>query len=200
MARINFVDDSLYTEILGAPQTANLLRAIFNAPSWAEAFVKLGIVQMTRSALPRGDRELVFMRMAHKHRAPYLAHNHQAGALNSGLTAEQLQELQKRDYAPHQFSPRQLSILSLVDAAGLPAQADGARVEEARTHLSDEEMIEVFGVIGLAFTVSCITVSLDVELDGEPLKHMEALKTALGPADQMRAQPVDGTDAPTVER
>lgn len=182
MARINFVDDSFYTEILGAPQTANLLRAIFNAPYWAEAFVRLGIVQMTRSALPRGDRELIFMRMAHKHRAPYIVDNHQSGALNSGLTAAQLQELQKPSYAPEMFSPRQLSILSLVDAAGLPAQADGARIEEARTHLGDEEMIEVFGVIGLAFTISCITVSLDIEPDGEPFKHMQALKNALGTA------------------
>jgi len=56
MARIDYVEDSVYTEILGAPQTANLLRAIFNAPPWAEAFVRLGIVQMTRSALPLESR------------------------------------------------------------------------------------------------------------------------------------------------
>lgn len=181
MARIDYVEDSVYTDILGAPQTANLLRAIFNAPPWAEAFVRLGIVQMTRSALPRVDRELIFIRMAHKHRARYILHNHHDGAVKSGLTSEQMQELQNSDHAPENFSQRQLSILALVDAAGLPAEADGALVQEAKSHLSDEEIIEVFGVIGLAFTVSCITVSLDISPDGEPFKHMDALKSALSP-------------------
>jgi hypothetical protein len=83
--------------------------------------------------------------MVHKHRTGYILHNHHDGAVKSGLTSEQMQELQKPGHAPAHFSPRQLSILALVDAAGLPAEADGALVREAKSHLSDAEIIEVFG-------------------------------------------------------
>jgi hypothetical protein len=59
--------------------------------------------------------------------------------------------------------------------------ADGALVREAKSHLSDEEIIEVPGVIGLAFTVSCITVPLDIAPDDETFNPMDALKSALSP-------------------
>lgn len=36
-------------------------------------------------------------------------------------------------------------------------------------------------MIGLAFTVSYITVSLDIAPDGEPFKHVDSLKSALRP-------------------
>ncbi len=49
---------------------------------------------MTRSALPRVDCELIFIRMALMHRAGYILHNHHDGAEKFGLTSEQMQALQ----------------------------------------------------------------------------------------------------------
>jgi alkylhydroperoxidase family enzyme len=181
MERIEYVEDRVYTDVLKTPQKANLLRAIFNAPIWAEAFVRMVGVQMTALALPDADRELVILRMARKHRAEYVRGMHEGLARKAGLTDAQISELQEPNYKPGTFSERQLSILALVDAAGEPAQSDGPLVLKTKKFLSDQEIVELFGVIGAAFTVSCITVSLDIPLDRLPLEEMESFAEAIRP-------------------
>jgi len=178
MARIGYVDDHIYTDILRASQKANLLRAIFNAPVWAEAFVKIVGIQMSNLALPPADRELVLLRMAQKHGAEYVRGMHEDLARNAGLTETQIEALQIAKFPVDVFSDRQRSILALVDAVGLTRVPEEV-VLAVKRHLNDRQIIELFGVIGAAFTVACITVSLDVELDRLPPEELASFVAAV---------------------
>src|SRR5215510_11239046 len=107
MALINYVPDDLYTSILGSPVTANLLRAIFNAPAWAQAFVKLSVTQMSELELPADDRELVILRTAFNYSAPYIEGMHEGVAVRHGITPEQIGELRKSNYDENVFNLKQ---------------------------------------------------------------------------------------------
>ncbi|WJH40210.1 carboxymuconolactone decarboxylase family protein [Aliirhizobium terrae] len=93
MSLVSFVPDEIYTKTLGSPQTANLLRVAFNAPAWAEAFVKMAAVQLSALSLKPEHRELAFLRTASYLGGRYAWAGHENLARKSGVTEKQIEAI-----------------------------------------------------------------------------------------------------------
>jgi alkylhydroperoxidase family enzyme len=165
LALISYVDDEVYQKSLGSPQVGNVLRALFLSPNWAKCFVHLASVQMNGIALPPIDRELVILHAGHFLGAEYVVAQHGAIAEIVGITKQQQNAIKNGNYQNGDFSKRQQALLNLVQAVANRNYADDAVLAEAKRHFSDQELIEIVGVHGVAYTVSSITSTFRIEVD-----------------------------------
>ncbi|QYD67953.1 hypothetical protein KZJ38_16825 [Paraburkholderia edwinii] len=165
MALIKYVDDEVYQEALGSPQVANLLRALFNSPDWAKAFSHLAGVQMSKLALPAADREVVLLQTGAIFNADYVWAQHEGISEVVGISERQRNAIKIGDYADEIFSVRQQTLLKFVRSIADRQDSLGACLAEAKAHFTDQELVEIIGLHGFAYTVSSITSVLQIEPD-----------------------------------
>jgi alkylhydroperoxidase family enzyme len=164
MARISFVDDEVYQQILGSQQTANLLRIIFHSPKWAESFVRLAAVQMSSLSLDPICRELVILQSARMFGAAYVWAQHLGISAVVGVSDAQREALQHQRLESDVFTPRQQAVLRLT--LSLPREAlPRDEFDSIRQCLSEQEVVECIALHGLAYTVSRLTNALEIEVD-----------------------------------
>lgn len=176
MALINYVDDDVYQKALGSPQVANLLRALFNSPDWAKSFVHLASAQMKDLALPPIDRELVILQTGHMFGAEYVVAQHEGISDIMGVSEPQRVAIKHGNYQNAAFSDRQRALLNFVRAVADRNHTGEAALRDAKKHFSDQELIEIVGVHGFAYTVSSITTTFRIDVD--PVSGKDLLRFA----------------------
>lgn len=165
MALISYVNDSIYQEALGSKQVANLLRVIFHSPVWAEAFVRLATVQMTKLRLEPSFRELVILQTSRMFQAEYVWAQHQGISQAVGISEEQRAALSRGDYASTAFSEKSKVLLQFVSGLESFTAMSAENFVLVRKHFSEQELVEVIGIHGFAYTVAKLTSNLEVEVD-----------------------------------
>lgn len=173
MARISYVDDRIYQEALGSKQVANLLRVLFHSPVWAEAFVRLATVQMTKLTLEPSLRELVILQTGRMFQSEYVWAQHQGISQSAGISEEQREALSRGDYAAAVFSEKSKVLLQFVAGIGSSTAMAAEDFAQARRHFSEQELVEVTGIHGFAYTVAKLTSKFEVEVD--PVSGAEML-------------------------
>jgi 4-carboxymuconolactone decarboxylase len=165
VALIEYVDDEVYTSILGSDVTATLLRAIFHAPPFAQAFVKLGVTTMSSLELAPLEREIVMLRSAFRYSAPYVWGMHEGVATKLGLSSEKLAAVRTPLGNDGILDRREVTLVKLVDALCDSAPTTREAIQSAKEFWSTRELIEIIGVHGVAYIIAKITVPLEIELD-----------------------------------
>ena len=77
------------------------------------------------------------------------------------------------------FTPRDRIILQIVDEQLFSYTNEAATIEQAKTLMSVEELVEVYIVLGVYTLIARITVGLRIDLDGEIPGLEESLKTVV---------------------
>jgi 4-carboxymuconolactone decarboxylase len=164
MSLVSLVPDEIYTKALGSPQTANLLRVAFNAPAWAEAFVKLAAVEMSGLSLKPEHRELVFLRTASYLGGRYAWAGHENLARKSGVSDEQIEAIRTGEDGSAIFSEEEQALLKLVVLL-CRRSTERSVVWQAQCFFTDQEIVEIIAVHSLCYSVTSLTSALHVELD-----------------------------------
>jgi alkylhydroperoxidase family enzyme len=165
MARIHYVNDEIYQQILGSEQVANILRVIFHAPVWAEEFVKLATVQMTQLKLAPALRELVILHSSRLYNAEYIWAQHQGISQAIGVSEEQRKALLHGNLLSEVFSERESALLQFISSVAKSQALSAEEFARTRQHFSEQELVEAIGVHGFAYTVAKLTSAFEVEVD-----------------------------------
>jgi alkylhydroperoxidase family enzyme len=164
MSLVSFVPDEIYTKALGSPQTGNLLRVAFNAPAWAEAFVKLSAVQMSALSLKPIHRELAFLRTASYLGGRYAWAGHVKMAREAGVTDAQIDAIRIGEDEASVFSEEEQALLKLVVLL-CRKSTERSIIWHAQCFFTDQEIVEIIGVHGICYSITSLTSALHVELD-----------------------------------
>ncbi|WP_395672809.1 carboxymuconolactone decarboxylase family protein [Inquilinus sp.] len=165
MALIKYVPDELYASILRSTETANILRAIFNAPAWAQALLKLASTHVAQLDLPAKDREIVTLRTAHNYSASHVADLREAAAVHHGLDAVEIAELRQDFYDASVFDTKHKHLLEFIDMLSFSSTNNPNKIQALKAYYNDQHIIEILVIHGLAYIVAKATVSLDMEPD-----------------------------------
>jgi alkylhydroperoxidase family enzyme len=174
MALISYVDDSIYQEALGSQQVANLLRVLFHSPIWAEAFVRLATMQMTKLKLEPSLRELVILQTSRMFQSEYVWAQHQGISQAAGVSEEQRAALNRGEFASAIFSEKSKALLRFVAGIEGSASISAEDLGLARKCFSEQELVEVIGIHGFAYTVAKITTKFAVDVD--PVRGADMLE------------------------
>jgi len=165
MSYIRYVEDTLYQEALESKQTANLLRAIFHSPTWAKSFVHLATTQMTQLSLPAALRELVILHTAYLFQAEYIWAQHEGLSRTAGITEKQRDHLRRGDIDDDAFSEKERVLLHFITKLGEGEAFNENEIKSLLAYFSEQELIEIVGVHGFAYTVAKLTRTFNLEVD-----------------------------------
>ena len=145
----------------------NLDRMLLHSPPFAEGWNRfLGTVRSQLSLPPR-LRELVICTIGHLNNAPYEVHQHAAPFLAAGGTPEQLAALADPDAAARdeqRFDAGERIALRLAIGLTRDSAVTPELLAAARSALgSDQQLVELVGVIATYNMVSRFLVALGVE-------------------------------------
>ena len=125
---------------LGAKQE-NLYRALAHAPELLRAWMAFAWALRDHDATSRRLRELMILRTAALHQAPYEWHQHRRMAREAGVTDQDVAELQMWR-SSRAFGPAERAVLALTDAivAGeVPAEVN----DELGRHFDHAQRVEL---------------------------------------------------------
>jgi 4-carboxymuconolactone decarboxylase len=174
MALISYVDDSIYQEALRSQQVANLLRVLFHSPIWAEAFVRLATIQMTKLKLEPSLRELVILQTSRMLQSEYVWAQHQGISQAAGVSEEQRAALNCGEFASEIFSEKSKALLQFVSGLEGSASIPAEDFAHARKYFSEQELVEVISIHGFAYVVAKITSKFAVDVD--PVRGTDMLE------------------------
>jgi alkylhydroperoxidase family enzyme len=124
---------------------------------------------MPGGLLARADTEVVILRVAHNARSEYEWLHHERLALEAGLTGEEIARVRT---GPEDggWTPRQRTLLRAVDELHGERTISDEVWTDLRSHLSDEELIELCMLVGhyemLAMTLNALAVQPDPRAAG----------------------------------
>lgn len=131
--------------------------------------------------IPLLDWQLVVLRIAARLDAKYPWEVNEPVARLQGMSQAKLDSMGASPEAIENdatgiWTERDRSIIKLVDEQLQSYSNDPETVKEARRHLSVEELVEVFIIMGLYTLIARITKGLHIDLDGEIPGLEEGLK------------------------
>jgi len=147
-----------------APFVLNINRLVAHAESAYKPCMSLGLKLLTRAELPARYRELVILRIAHRHGARYEWSHHERIARNLGFTEEEIQGVRETDPSAC-FSDLDRAVLRFADELICHARAPDELSARLREHLSDRQMVELILSIGYWNMIAMLIVNAGVELE-----------------------------------
>jgi 4-carboxymuconolactone decarboxylase len=133
----------------------NFYRTISHNQELTRAWAEFAFRLRDESRTPRSLRELLILRSAMLHHAPYAWHHHRAMAKSAGVTDDQVAELAMWETS-EAFSPEERCALALVDTVA--THGDLSKARQAMTPQFDpQEQVEL--IITAAFYEAVTTVA-----------------------------------------
>jgi len=169
MARISLIESAQATpevkqiydgKLKGKP--GNIQKALAHRPGMLDNF--LGFYPSVGRSLDRKLYEAVYLRVSLINGCHYCTQHHIQGAKRAGLTAEQMKALKQGNYSGLGASEQ----VALRYAEKLTRTPDGARdadFTELKKHFSDEQIVDLHMLIGLANLTNRVTGPLALEVE-----------------------------------
>jgi AhpD family alkylhydroperoxidase len=182
-ADIGYVNLSI-ARILGAAAGTgppNLFTTLARHRRLFRRWLRFAGALMPGGRLPRGDTELVILRVAHNAGCEYEWRHHEQLARLSGLTREEVERVRLGAEAPG-WSDRQRLLLRAADELHGRRLISDELWAELAARLSDAELIELCMLIGhyemLAMTLLSLGVQPDPRPSGAPARMARLLQRA----------------------
>jgi AhpD family alkylhydroperoxidase len=144
------------------------------------AWLRFAGMLMPGGELRRSDSELVILRVAHRCGCEYEWRHHERLARRAGLDADAVARVRDGTRAPG-WTPRQVALLRAVDELHERRALSDDCWDALRPHVTDNQAIELFMLIGhyemLAMTLNAVRVEPD-DFDGRPPRLLERLERA----------------------
>jgi len=150
-------------------------------PKLAKAFVQMQrALWDPESKVDRGLKRLLAHAAARKSEDAYSMAHTASGALHFGIAPETLAAV--RDYKTSvAFTPAERAALDLaVGASSTPNAVTDSTFAELRKHWSDEQIVEIVGVVAMAGFLSRWNVTMATPLEPEPTEVGEKHLAPLG--------------------
>src|SRR5450755_4823328 len=175
MARISLIEPAqaspevkeIYDgKLKGKP--GSIQKALAHRPSMLGNF--LGFYASVGRSLDRKLYEAVYLRISLINGCHYCTQHHIQGAKRAGLTPEQMKALKDGNYS--EFSaPEQAALRYAEKLTRTPDAASDADFTELKIHFSDEQIVDLHMLIGLANLTNRVTgpLGLDVEFPEEKI-------------------------------
>jgi len=175
MARISLIEPAqaspevkeIYdSKFKGKP--GNIQKALAHRPAILTNF--LGFYASVGRSLDRKLYESVYLRVSLINGCHYCSHHHIQGSRRAGLTPEQMKALKEGNYSG--FSASEQTGLEYAEKlTRTPEAASAADVAALKQHFSDEQIVDLHMLIGLANLTNRVTgpLALDVEFPEEKI-------------------------------
>ncbi|MBI2885622.1 MAG: carboxymuconolactone decarboxylase family protein [Chloroflexi bacterium] len=125
----------------------------------------LGTALLQRSKLSPRLRELAILRTGYLTGATYEYYHHMPAARRAGATNAEIAAVPRGIEAP-EYGPQERLVMALADAmSAAPPQVDDALVQQARTFLGEEELLELEMTIGYYNMLGRLMVAMDIQVE-----------------------------------
>ncbi len=168
MARISYPDPekpetaSLVQRIKGERgKLFNLYGMLLHSPPVAEGWLAFLTAIRQKCLLPGRIRELVIMRIAVINGADYEFRQHTPFALKEGVTAAQIEELQKGRIDG--FAEPERAALAYTESMTRDVHVPDAVFQAVRPHFNDRELVELTATVGAYNLVSRFLEALQID-------------------------------------
>lgn len=125
----------------------NIFTTLGRHPRLFRAWLRYSAQLMTFGRLPRGDTELVILRVAWRCQSAYEWRQHVPLALRAGLAPEQIEAVAGHD-SMNAFTDRQRALLAVSDDLLTQRAMSEATWRKLRANLIDREVIELCLLVG----------------------------------------------------
>jgi uncharacterized peroxidase-related enzyme len=169
MARISLIDPAqaspevkeIYDgKLKGKP--GNIQKALAHRPAMFGNF--LGFYASVGRALDRKMYEAVYLRVSLINGCRYCTQHHIQGAKRVGFTAEQMKGLKEGNYSGFS-APEQAALRYAEKLTRTPDGATDADFVDLKKHFSDEQIVDLHMLIGLANLTNRVTGPLALEVE-----------------------------------
>ncbi len=142
----------------------NLHRAIANSPNSLRNYLRLGNSLLLHGLLPPVLRELAILRIARITGAGYEWAHHVPIAKQTGVRDEQIADIETWRDSPH-FDDRERAVLRYIETVTSEIAVPDEVFQEARSHLSEGEVVELALVAGYWGMTARLLVALQIDLE-----------------------------------
>jgi len=147
------------------PAKLNIFRMMAHAETCMLPQVRLGGAILADQELSHSNRELLILLVAKLEAGEYEWIQHVPIALGVGVPQDQIDALEKGDFAGIAFNEEQKALLAFGREV-----IDNVRVEDAvfadmKLHFSDREVVETILAIGFYMTMARLTEATETDLD-----------------------------------
>jgi uncharacterized peroxidase-related enzyme len=169
MARISLIEPAqaspevkeIYdAQLKGNP--GNIQKALAHRPVMLGTFLRF-YASVGRS-LDRKLYEAVYLRISLINGCHYCTQHHIQGAKRVGITPEQMKALKDGNYSSFSL-PEQVALRYAEKLTRTPDGATDADFGELKEHLSDEQIVDLHGLIGLANLTNRVTGPLALQIE-----------------------------------
>lgn len=140
----------------------NIQKALAHRPAMLSNF--LGFYASVGRSLDRKLYEGVYLRVSLINGCHYCTQHHIQGAKRAGLTMEQMKSLKQGDYSGFS-TPEQVALRYAEKLTRKPDGASDADFTELKKHFSDEQIVDLHMLIGLANLTNRVTGPLALEVE-----------------------------------
>jgi len=175
MARISLIEpkdasrevQQIYEHRLGG-RPANVHKAMAHNPHALTPF--LAFYAAAGKSLDRRLWELVYLRISFLNRCRYCAQHHTASSQAAGLRSEDWQALQTGNLS--RFTEAEQLVLRYSEKLTLtPSEITAADVGALKLHLTDQRIVDLHLLVGLANLTNRFTGPLGLDLEFETVPH-----------------------------
>jgi uncharacterized peroxidase-related enzyme len=140
----------------------NVQKALAHRPAMLANF--LGFYASVGRALDRKLYEAVYLRVSLINGCNYCTQHHIQGSKRAGLTPEQMKGLLRGSYSGF-TAPEQVALKYAEKLTRTPDGASEADFTELKKHFSDEQIVDLHMLIGLANLTNRVTGPLGLEVE-----------------------------------
>jgi len=148
------------SKLKGKP--GNIQKALAHRPAMLGNF--LGFYASVGRSLDRKVYEAVYLRTSLINGCHYCTQHHIQGSKRAGLTAEQMKALKEGNYSGF-TAPDQVALRYAEKLTRTPDGASDADFAELKKHFSDEQIVDLHMLIGLANLTNRVTGPLALEIE-----------------------------------
>ncbi|KAL2801832.1 AhpD-like protein [Aspergillus granulosus] len=156
------------TALLPELPTANMLRMLTHSPATLHPVLALGTACLSQISIPEALREVLALFCGIKFQSKYVWSRHIKDAVKRGVTVQQLDALQNRNFTNCQvWNERDIAFLRFLDEViDLPAATDQTFLE-ARKWFDERQIVEIIIAQGFYYMWSRVSTTIQVDIDEE---------------------------------
>ncbi|MCA2266326.1 carboxymuconolactone decarboxylase family protein [Mycobacterium marseillense] len=153
-------------ELLGRPDTLDVLRLIANAPNVFDGWSLMAGRLFDSPTFSARMREVIILRVAHLQDSPYELAQHVIFARNAGLTEHEIDALLgKADLDAAQFSDGERLVIDTVTELCTTRRLSDDSFAAAHTLLGDEALTEMLMIVSCYYGLALVLNAVDLDID-----------------------------------